>query len=89
MGGRGSGRPKGSLNTKKRMRRESCMVDLEQLRQDLKTMIDLSDLTMDEFAEALGITERTLYTYLAHPGQMRVATLKNIEYLAGRKGATT
>ena len=32
------------------------MVDLEQLRQDLKAMIDLSDLTMDEFAEALGIT---------------------------------
>lgn len=65
------------------------MVDLEQLRQDLKAMIDLSDLTMDEFAEALGITERTLYTYLTHPGQMRVSTLKNIEYLAGRKGATT
>lgn len=61
------------------------MVDLEQLRQDLKAMIDLSDLTMDEFAEALGITERTLWTYMKDPGQMRVSTLKNIEYLASRK----
>ncbi len=85
MGGKGSGHPKGIPNEKKRLRRTSCMVDLNDLREQLLEMVNLSDLTMDEMAEALGITERTLWTYIRDPGQMRVSTLKNIEFLAGRR----